>query len=119
MASQYHKLLQFNMFQNQRFGLDTSVETRAKLGRIATRLHICLYIIGVTVLIVYTLIHPRIVAKTSYHPTLTTAAKLHQNYFDTIECPCSRTQIARREFATIDVRFHQVNHPKEELKGNR
>ena len=93
----------WNLFQDYSFGKNLDRDTRLSLGRISTRLYLCLYLIGLIVLILYTSIQQRTLTTKISNPSAQTKG------LDSAECPCTRASIPYEEFVNIAIDFHPVS----------
>jgi hypothetical protein len=98
-----------NFFQTYSFGENIDPITALRLGRLTTRLYLCLYVICLTVLILYTSIHQRTLRTNIHNPSLAMAQQLQEKYIGTVECPCTRASIPIDEFVSIQPYFHPVS----------
>lgn len=106
------KINNFNLFETVSFGRDIDQVTRLRLSRITTRLYISFYIVGLTILVLYTAFEKRSISKNIYNPTLKVAQELQTQRIGTVECPCARASVPLEEFVRIQTRFHPVSQQK-------
>ncbi|CAF2956088.1 unnamed protein product [Rotaria sp. Silwood2] len=102
------KLTDFTLFQTYSFGRHVDQITRIQLDRLTTRLYICCYAIGLTILILYTSFEQRTATTELHNPSLLGAQQLQTKQTGTVECPCTRASIPLNEFVNIETRFHQI-----------
>lgn len=102
------KLIDLNIFHLNDFQSTMNRMQAKELGRWATRLFICLYTIGIVVLVLYTIIHPRIVTKTFPKPSFTSYLQLKQKYDNRLECFCSSIAFNYDKFVHLKPVFHPV-----------
>jgi hypothetical protein len=102
-------IIELNLFPTYSFGKDIDQVTRIRLGRLTTRLYICLYAIALIILALYTLIGQRTLITKVHNPSLSVAQQLQAKYIGTIECPCTKASIPIDEFVRIQPHFHQVS----------
>ena len=79
------------------------------LNRFATRLYVCLLMIVLIILSIYTLVETRVITQTVPNPTLFIAQQLLVDYPDTAECPCTKISIPFNQLLSIQPSFHQVS----------
>ncbi|CAF0815388.1 unnamed protein product [Adineta steineri] len=82
--------------------------TAKRLGRWATRLYIALFIGGLCVLTVYTLIQPKMMTKTFDKPSFNVYNDLKKLYGDELKCPCSVIASVYSRFMEIKPIFHKI-----------
>lgn len=109
------KLIELNLFRKYSFDKNINEDTAIQLGRLTTRFYICLYVIGLIILALYTSIEQRTLTTNIENPSLLVAQELHAKYIDTMECPCTKASIPIEEFVHIQPYFHQVSHRKKML----
>jgi hypothetical protein len=103
------KITDLNFFETYSFGKNVDQDTRLRLGRLTTRLYLCLYIICLTILVLYTSIHQRTLRTQIHNPSLLVAQQLQEKYIDTVECSCTRASTSIDELVSIQPHFHQVS----------
>ncbi len=103
------KITDLNFFRRYSFGKNVDQDTRVRLGRLTTRLYICLYAICLIILILCTSIEQRTLTTKIHNPSLSVAQQLQAKYIGTTECPCTKASIPIEEFVRIEPRFHQVS----------
>ncbi|CAF1633602.1 unnamed protein product, partial [Adineta steineri] len=79
-----------------------------RLGRWATRLYIALFIGGLSILTIYTLIEPQIMTKTFDKPSFNVYKNLKLLHGDKLKCPCSVIASVYSQFVEIEPIFHQI-----------
>ena len=83
--------------------------TRAKhIGKWSTRLYFTLFIVGLGILTLYTIIQPETLTKTFDKPSLNLYNELKSKYKDKLKCSCSIIASKYEQFVQINVLFHQV-----------
>ena len=102
------KAINLTLFRTSSFGNRIDRATAELLNRLATRLYICLLIIILIVLFLYTSIDQRTITKTINNPSLLDAQQLQTDYPYTAECPCTRISVRFDQFVDIESMFHQV-----------
>ncbi|CAF3320013.1 unnamed protein product [Rotaria socialis] len=102
------KVTDFNLFETYSFGRNVDLIRRIQLGRLTTRLYICFYCVGITILIFYSSFKQRTITENFYNPSLVLTQQLNTRQNGTVECPCTRTSIALHEFVTIQTSFHEI-----------
>ncbi len=112
------KIIDFNIFPLRSFG-NIDRDNAKRLGRISTRLYLLLLAVSLTTFGLYTFVQYQIFTKTIDNPSMTDYQQLFgrsSQYQSTVDCPCSITSIAYKNFLEIKPSFHQVNQMKWELK---
>lgn len=102
-------LFNLNIFSLQNFGSNIDREKVKYLCRWATRLYIVLFMIGVFILAIYTLLQPDTLTETFVNPSIKTYDRLILEYGDKLQCPCSSISSAYDRFIQIQPVFHEVN----------
>lgn len=102
------KSINLNIFRLHDFPSDMDRIKAKQLGRWSTRLFICLYIIGIIILALYTIVQPRIVTKTFSKSSYNTYLQLKQQYNNRLECTCSSISSNYAKFVRIEPIFHPV-----------
>lgn len=83
--------------------------TRAKnIGKWSTRLYFTLFIIGLGILTLYTIIQPETLTKTFDKPSFNFYNKLKSKYKDKLKCSCSVISSKYEQFVQMNAHFHQV-----------
>jgi hypothetical protein len=106
------RLIESNLFRKYSFDENINEDIATRLGRLTTRLYVCLYVIGLIILALYTSIEQRTLTTNIQNPSLSIAQELHGKYVGTTECPCTKASIPIEEFVRIQPYFHQVSHSK-------
>ncbi|CAF1550530.1 unnamed protein product [Adineta steineri] len=82
---------------------------RAKyLGQLTTRLYIVLLIIGLAILILYSVVKPPVKTETIEKPSFDVYERLIQDYKDTLRCPCTFISSTYDQYITMKPKFHQI-----------
>ena len=108
--------MEFNLFRKYSFERNINEDTATRLGRLTTRLYLCLYIIGLIILALYTSIEQRTLTTNIENPSLIVAEELDAKYVGTTECPCTKASIPIEEFVHIEPHFHQVSDQYRKVK---
>ncbi|CAF1141652.1 unnamed protein product [Adineta steineri] len=82
--------------------------TAKRLGRWATRLYIALFISGLSILTIYSVVQPQVVTKTFNKPSFSIYTDLQQKYGDKLKCPCSVIASIYDQFIEIEPIFHEI-----------
>ena len=108
----YRSVLNVNIFSTRDFGNNIDRATSKYLGKWATRLHMLLFILGLTILTIYTIFTPQTNTKSFKNPSFTSYNQLKQQYGDQLKCSCSVIASKYNQFTQITPVFHQVrcNH---------
>lgn len=101
--------LNFNMFPLRRFGSKVDRTTAKHLGQSATRLFIFFFVVGLSILALYTVTQRRVLTKTFEKPTLDEYNQLIEHHKDALKCPCSSIASRYDQFVTIEPVFHEVS----------
>lgn len=104
----YNTAVTFNIFSVRYFGSNVDRLTAKRLGRWATRLHTILFIIGISILTLYTIVRPQTLIKTIDKPSFNLYNHLKEDHGDTLECTCSLIASTFDQFVTIEAVFHEV-----------
>lgn len=104
------KIVGLNLFRDYSFGKNADRATRLSLGRISTRVYICVYLLGLTILILYASIQQRTVTTKIDDPTP------QSKQLELAECPCTRASIPYEEFVSIEVQFHPVSEERDRME---
>ncbi len=101
-------VINLNIFARRDFGNNINQITAKRYGLWATRLHFILLIIGVVILVLYTIIQSRTVTNSFEKPSYDFYNRLKQKYGDRLNCPCSSIASQYDQFVNIEVIFHEV-----------
>ncbi|CAF0878289.1 unnamed protein product [Adineta steineri] len=82
--------------------------TAKRLGEWTTRLYIILFIVGLFVLLVYTIARRQTETKTFNQPSFILYNRLHYEHQDKLECSCSFIASKFKKFVEIEAKFHQI-----------
>ncbi|CAF3918156.1 unnamed protein product [Adineta steineri] len=82
--------------------------TAKHLGRWATRLYIALFISGLSILTIYSVVQPQVVTKTFNRPSFSIYNDSKQKYGDELKCPCSVIASPYDQFIEIEPIFHKI-----------
>ncbi len=105
------KIINLNIFRLRSFG-NIDRDNAKRLGRISTRLYLLLLAVSLTTFGLYTFVQYQIFTKTIDNPSMTDYQQLFgrsSEYQSTVDCPCSITSIAYKNFLEIKPSFHQVS----------
>ncbi|CAF3814784.1 unnamed protein product [Rotaria magnacalcarata] len=102
------KIIYFNLFETYSFGRNIDLTRRIQLGHLTTRLYICFYCVGITILIFHSSFKQRTITENFYNPSLALTQQLKTRQNGTVECPCTRASIPLHEFVTIQTSFHEI-----------
>ncbi|CAF3947819.1 unnamed protein product [Adineta steineri] len=97
-----------NIFSLRDMGSGMDLITVKRLGQWATRLYIALFIGGLSVLIIYTIVQPQVVTKTFNKPSFSIYNDSKQKYGDELKCPCSIIASPYDQFIEIEPIFHEI-----------
>ncbi|CAF4172766.1 unnamed protein product, partial [Adineta steineri] len=101
-------LSNLNLFPLHTFGSNID-RVRAKyLGQLTTRLYIVLLIIGLAILILYSVVKPPVKTETIEKPSFDVYERLIQDYKDTLRCPCTFISSTYDQYITMKPKFHQI-----------
>jgi hypothetical protein len=104
----YNTVVDLNIFPVRDFGSNVNRTTAKRLGQWSTRLFIILFIIGLSILALYTIVKPQVRTNTFDKPSLNVYNRLKRDYEDKLECPCSSIASTYNQFVKIEPVFHQV-----------
>ncbi|CAF1463585.1 unnamed protein product [Adineta steineri] len=79
-----------------------------RLGQWATRLYIVLFLVGLAILAVFTIVKPEPLTKTFDEPSIDEYNQLFQRYGDKLKCSCSSITSTYNQFANIEATFHEI-----------
>ena len=102
----YSFIIEFNMFPRH----DVDRERAKKLGQWSTRLYLSLFILGVGILTLYTVIQPTISTKVFERPSFDLYNELYRKRKDTLKCSCSTIASKYQSFVRIQANFHEICH---------
>ncbi|CAF1266380.1 unnamed protein product [Adineta steineri] len=100
--------MNLNLFTVQDFSSSIDRMAAKRLGQWATRLYIVLFIIGLSIPSLYTIIRSQTLTKTYVKPSFKLYEKLQRDHENALECPCSSIATTYNEFVKIDARFHHI-----------
>ena len=95
--------LEFNVFDQH-----ARHPSRIRQNRLATRLYLCLFLISLSILILYTFGSTQTISVTIPSPSVEHYKTLQQTYGNTLHCPCSLLSIPYEKIINIDATFHQL-----------
>jgi hypothetical protein len=101
-------VINLNIFALRDFGNKIDRITAKRYGRWATRLHFVSLLIGVSILVLYTIIQSHTVTDTFQKPSYNFYNRLIQKYGDKLNCPCSSIASPYDKFVNIEAIFHEV-----------
>jgi hypothetical protein len=107
-----------NIFPLRSFG-NIDRDNAKHLGRFSTRLYLFLLVVSLTTFGLYTFVQYEIFTKTIDNPSMTDYQQLlahASQYQSTVNCPCSTTSVAYKNFLEIKPSFHQASQMKYELR---
>ncbi|CAF1309564.1 unnamed protein product, partial [Adineta ricciae] len=102
------QLINLSVFSPRDFDSRNDRATVKRLGQWSTRLYIILFIIGLVILILYTIIRPEFQTKMFYEPSFDHYNRLIKKYENRLKCSCSHIASKYNEFASLEPRFHQI-----------
>ncbi|CAF1386280.1 unnamed protein product [Adineta steineri] len=97
-----------NIFSLRDMGSSMDLITAKRLGQWATRLYIALFISGLSILTIYTIVQPHVVTKTFDTSSFSIYNDLQQKYGDELKCPCSVIASIYDKFVKIEPIFHEI-----------
>ncbi|UJR12721.1 hypothetical protein I4U23_016895 [Adineta vaga] len=101
-------IVELNIFTLRNFGTDVDRITVKHYGRLATRLYLILFTVGISILIFYGIIQLFISTKSFNKPSLIVYKHLKQLYGDDLKCKCSVIASTYDHFVTITPIFHSI-----------
>ncbi|CAF0935223.1 unnamed protein product [Adineta steineri] len=104
----YNTVVDLNLFPARNFSSHINPMTAKRLGEWTTRLYIILFIVGLFVLLVYTIARRQTVTKTFNQPSFILYNRLHHEHQDKLECSCSFIASKFKRFVEIEAKFHQI-----------
>ena len=108
VAVGYNSVLNLNIFSARHLGSNIDRATTKYLGKWATRIYIVLFLTGLSILTLYTILIPQTTTKTFNKPSFTSYNQLKQQYGDKLKCSCSIIASKYAQFTWITPVFHQV-----------
>jgi len=106
----YTKSIGLNLFSRRKFGSNIDPTTNIRLGQRATRLYIVLFITGLAILALYTVVQPQTLTKNFAKPSLSLYNHLAQQYGDNLKCSCSLIASTYNQFVKMEPVFHEVRN---------
>ncbi|CAF1313680.1 unnamed protein product [Adineta ricciae] len=101
-------IINLNIFRRRDFSSNLD-QIRAKyLGQWATRLYIVLLVIGITIVILFTITQPRTITETFDKPSIDEYNHLLTIYGNKLECSCSFISSSYNKFVKIEPKFHEI-----------
>ncbi|CAF1083935.1 unnamed protein product [Adineta steineri] len=97
-----------NIFSLRDMGSSMDLIKAKRLGQWATRLYIALFISGLSILTIYTIVQPHVVTKTFDTSSFSIYNDLQQKYGDELKCPCSVIASIYDQFVKIEPIFHEI-----------
>ncbi|CAF4111073.1 unnamed protein product [Adineta steineri] len=97
-----------NIFSLRDMGSSMDLITAKRLGQWATRLFIALFISGLSILTIYTIVQPHVVTKTFDTSSFSIYNDLQQKYGDELKCPCSVIASILDQFVKIEPISHEI-----------
>ena len=104
----YTTLVNLNIFSLQDLGSNVDRITAKRYGIWATRLYIVSLTIGITILVLYTVVQSQTQTKIFDKPTFSYYNHLRQLYGDELKCSCSLIALTHDRFVKIEAVFHEV-----------
>jgi hypothetical protein len=104
----YTEWTDLNIFPLRDFGSNVDRRRAKHLGRWSTRLCIVLFISGLAILALYTIVQPETLTKTFNKPPFNLYNQLSQDYGDKLKCSCSLIASTYDQFVKIKPVFHEV-----------
>ncbi|CAF1146705.1 unnamed protein product [Adineta steineri] len=101
-------LIDLNIFSLRDMGSGMDRIIAKRLGQWATRLYIALFIGGLSILTIYTVVQPQVVTKTFNKPSFRFYNDSRQKYGDELKCPCSVIASTYDQFIEIEPIFHAI-----------
>ncbi|CAF1134851.1 unnamed protein product [Adineta ricciae] len=101
-------LRELNIFSLRDFGSDIDRILAKRYGRWATRLYFILFMIGLTILMFYTVIRPHTMKIIFTKPSFTYYKDLKKLYNNDLTCPCSNIASKYNQFVNIQPIFHSI-----------
>ncbi|CAF3947844.1 unnamed protein product [Adineta steineri] len=101
-------LMGLNIFSLRDMGSNTDSITAKRLGQWATRLYIALFICGLSILTIYTVVQPQVLTKTFNKPSFSIYNDSQKKYGDELKCPCSVIALPYDQFIEIEPVFHEI-----------
>ncbi|CAF1195209.1 unnamed protein product [Adineta steineri] len=101
-------LIELNIFSLRDMSSGMDRITAKRLGRWATRLYIALFIGGLCVLTIYTIVQPHAVTKTFDISSFSIYNDSQKKYGDELKCPCSVIASIYDQFVEIEPIFHEI-----------
>ncbi|CAF4149719.1 unnamed protein product, partial [Adineta steineri] len=99
-------IIQMNLFAKIPPSQDEQV---LRQERYISRLYLILFLICLSICVLFTSIRSAPVSVTVDSPSITTAIELYNRYPFTLNCPCTRSTIKYNEFITdLKVEFHEI-----------
>ena len=86
---------------------DVDRERAKKMGQWSTRLYLSLFILGVGILTLYTVIQPTISTKVFERPSFDLYNELYRKRKDILKCSCSTIASKYQSFVRIQANFHE------------
>ncbi|CAF1384021.1 unnamed protein product [Adineta ricciae] len=104
----YNTLKNLNIFSIRDFRSHLDRITAKRLGQMATRLYIVLFLIGIAIFTSYNVTQPYIGTRTFDKPSFDKYRDLYGKYKDQLECSCSSIATTYDQFVSIESSFHQI-----------
>lgn len=105
----YDSLINLNIFSIQELGSNIDRRKGKLIGKWSTRLYICLFLLSLSILTIYTLVQPETSTKTYSKPSFEYYNQLKSKHKHQLKCSCSRISSKYETFTRIQPMFHQVN----------
>ncbi|CAF1442062.1 unnamed protein product [Adineta ricciae] len=104
----YTQLNNLKIFSPRDFDSRIDRITAKRLGQWSTRLYIILFITGLVILSLYTIIRPESQTKIFYEPSFARYNHLVEKYRNQLKCFCSSIASKHNEFVILEPQFHQI-----------
>lgn len=102
-------LVELNLFTARDVGSNVDQMTSKRYGQLATRLYLILFLTGLIIIVLYTVIQPHIVTKNFEKPSFDFYNHLRSIYGEKLTCSCSIIASTFNQFVKIQSVFHSVS----------
>lgn len=102
-------LIELNVFTARDIGSNVDQMTSKRYGQLATRLYFILFLSGLIILVLYTVIQPHVVTKNFSKPSFDFYNHLRSIYGEKLKCSCSIITSTFNQFIKIQSVFHSVS----------
>ena len=107
ITRQWKFFRELNLYPSNPPSIDTN---ELRIQRISTRIFGILFILIMTILLLYTALIIQIKTETISKPSLKKYQQLYPKYSKSLTCPCRNISINYGQFVNVDYRLHQVCH---------